>query len=246
MWEEGRVRALPTAPFLDGIVGGGPGPAGNNDKGQVVGQAGTCNLSAIRQLIWEDDKVIDMGTLGGLPFAPVSINNRGQATGTGSFPTNAGLNRGFLWQNGVAIDLGSLPGYPQVHGNTINDSGQIAGQTCVLDESSCTVFLWQNGVMTDLNTVVPADSSLYMIDPGTINSRGEIVGLALQKTIDGLVCCRAFLATPDNSGEAGSSTATAVETSRTNIVLPENIRKMLQQRLGNRYHISRIGVEQQD
>jgi probable HAF family extracellular repeat protein len=240
IWEKGQVRALPTAPFLNGGVGNGPGPAGNNDRGQVVGITFTCDFLAARASLWDNNRVIDMGTFEGFGLTPISINNRGQATGT--YTTNTGLNRGFLWQDGVAIDLGSLPNYPQVHGNTINDRGQIAGQTCVLDESSCTVFLWHNGAMTDLNSVVPADSSLYMFDPDTINSVGEIVGLAFDKnTGEG----RAFLAVPENSEVTGSGTPAApAKASQPNVVLPERVRKMLRQQLGSRYHIPGIGAAQ--
>jgi probable HAF family extracellular repeat protein len=240
IWKKGDVRALPTAPFLNGFVGGAPGPAGNNDKGQVVGIAGTCNLSAGRALLWENNKVIDMGTIGGLGLAPVSINNRGQATGT--YALNASTNHAFLWQDGVATDLGTLPADIESFGNAINDQGQIVGQTC--SETACTVFLWQNGVMTDLNAVVPSDASLSMVEATGINSLGEIVGMAFDSSTG--ACCHAFIAIPDNREVAGSATATAVETTRPNIVTSENIRKMLRQRLGHRYHIPGTGVAQRD
>jgi probable HAF family extracellular repeat protein len=233
VWERGQVHALPTAPFLDGFVGGGPGPAGNNDKGQVVGLAFACNSSASRALLWENNDVIDMGTIGGMVLSPVSINNRGQATGT--YTTALGINRAFLWHDGVATDLGTLPGGSSASGNIINDRGQITGQTC--SQTSCTVFLWQNGVMTDLNAVVPADTSLSLFEATGINSRGEIVGMAFESSTG--ACCHAFLAIPNERETAAGAKATAVET-RPNPVLPENIRKMIQQTLGNRYHFPGI------
>jgi probable HAF family extracellular repeat protein len=155
---------------------------------------------------------------------------------------NSSTNHAFLWQDGVATDLGTLPADIESFGNAINDQGQIIGQTC--SETACTVFLWQNGVMTDLNAVAPSDSSLSMVEATGINSLGEIVGMAFDSSTG--ACCHAFIAIPDNSEAAGSATATAVETTRPNIVLPENIRKMLQQRLGHRYHIPGIGVAQRD
>jgi probable HAF family extracellular repeat protein len=232
LWEGGEARALPTAPFRDGIVGA------NNNKGQVVGNVVTCNFSAGRAYLWEKNKVINMGTLGGLQLSPTSINNEGQATG--SYTTTAGIDRGFLWQNGVAMDLGALPGYPVIHGNNINDRGQIVGQACKsVSMQHCTVFLWQNGVKIDLNTVVPASSSLHMFDPGGINSRGEIVGLAIEKPTGQL---RAFLATPcdeEHANEEGcedgaeATTAARGETSQDpKLVIPENVRKVLLQRWG--------------
>src|ERR1700730_17836973 len=225
VWEKGEVRALATTPFREGLVGR------NNNKGQVVGNEETCDFSAVRALLWEKDEVTDMGALGGLVLAPVAINDKGQATGTVTDPTT-NINRAFLWQDGVASDLGSLPGYPHVHGNSINDRGQIVGQTCDLAEQHCTVFLWQHGVQTDLNTVVPAGSSLYMFDPAGINFGGEIVGLAIDGSTG--ACCHAFLAIPDDSEVTENATPTAERepTQHHKPVLPENVRKMLQQRRG--------------
>jgi len=230
VWEKGRVRSLSTAPFLNGFIESGSGPM--NEKGQMVGIAGRCDFSAVRNLLWHKDLVTDMGAFGG-----VSINNKGQATGT--YGTDTGLNRGFIWQNGEASDLGSLPGYPQVHGNGINDRSQIAGQTCVLDVSSCTTFLWQNGAMVDLNGAVPTDSTLYMFDPGTINSLGQIVGLAFQKTADGLVCCHGFLAIPDNGAVARSDAAVpqGEGAQQRNIIIPDNVRKLLHKLPSRMYRI---------
>src|SRR6202049_2849259 len=191
IWEKGEPRALPTGPFLNGFA------VRNNEKGHVVGTVLTCNVSAA--YLWEKNKVINMGTLGGVVLAPGAINDQGQVTGT--YTTTAGIDRGFLWQDGVAKDFGSLPGYPVAHGGPINDRGQIVGQACTA--IACTVFLWQNGVKIDLNTVVPASSSLHMFDPAGINFGGEIVGLAIEKTTGQL---RAFLAVPcdeDKANEEG-------------------------------------------
>jgi probable HAF family extracellular repeat protein len=180
-----------------------------------------------------------MGTapLGGSALGPSSINNQGQVTG--EYNTITGITRSFIWQKGVATDIGSLPGYPIVFAGAINNRGQITGQTCNLDESICTSFIRENGVMTDLNTLVPANSSLFMYDPGGINSFGEIDGLALEKATS--ACCRAFLAIPDNSAVAESTTsAEPVRTVPRKI--PETFRKMLERRMGHRYHILGLGA----
>ena len=238
VWEKGQVRSLSTAPFLNGFIESGY--PSMNEKGQIVGVAITCDFSAGRPLLWDKNLVTDLGA-----FGAGSINNKGQATGT--YTTDTGLNRGFIWQNGEASDLGSLPGYPQVHGNGINNRGQITGQTCVSDESSCTAFLWPNGAMVDLNGAVPTDSSLYMFDPGTINSQGQIVGLAFQKTTDGLVCCHGFLAIPNNNAVDQSENTTAVEhdevAQHPKIIIPESIRKRLEKQPGHRHHIPGVGPQ---
>jgi len=103
--------------------------------------------------------------------------------------------------------------------------------------------------MTDLNVLVPADSSLHMLEAPGINSRGEIVGLAIEKTTGQL---RAFLAIPcdaEHANEKGcedgaeATTAARGQTGESpKFVLPGNVRRMLRQRLSRRYHIPGCGT----
>ena len=54
-------------------------------------------------------------------------------------------------------------------------------------------FLWEKGVMTDLNTLIAKNpANLYLIQAESINSRGEIIGLA----VDGTGLSHGFLAIP--------------------------------------------------
>jgi hypothetical protein len=64
---------------------------------------------------------------------------------------------------------------------------------------NCRVFLWQNGAMIDLNNVIPPSAPLYLFDGLGVNSRGDIVGAAIQKRTGEF---RAFLATPCNKTHA--------------------------------------------
>jgi hypothetical protein len=89
--------------------------------------------------------------------------------------------------------------------------------------------------MRDLSTLVPADSSLTFFDATDINSRGEIVGLGFQKSTSE---AHGFLLTPSNDEVVGENASPAgSDNIRSKVVLSENIRKMLQQLLGHRYHI---------
>jgi hypothetical protein len=93
--------------------------------------------------------------------------------------------------------------------------------------------------MTDLNTLIPADSPLFLLEAtGTINSRGQIGGVAFD-TNTGEV--HAFLATPSHGHGTGQNATLAARgaTSKSpKVILPENVRKMLQRRLGSRFRIS--------
>ncbi len=65
--------------------------------------------------------------------------------------------------------------------------------------------------MTDLNTLVPAGTGYTFNEPAAINSRGEIVGLAVQ-TSTGLL--RAFLLTPCGEGDASCADTPSSPTNR--------------------------------
>jgi hypothetical protein len=86
--------------------------------------------------------------------------------------------------------------------------------------------------MIDLNTLVPGGgSTLFLFEAFAINSRGQFVAVGFD--VNSGDCC-AFLATPRN-GEVGSSGTPTVRdrTSKSPMLaLPENIRKLLRQRLG--------------
>ena len=86
--------------------------------------------------------------------------------------------------------LGTLPGDVFAEGNGINNEGQVVGQSW--GPNGCNGFLWQNRLMINLNALT-ADPSLRAVDPIAINSRGQIVGVALQTSTGE---AHAFLATP--------------------------------------------------
>jgi hypothetical protein len=90
--------------------------------------------------------------------------------------------------------------------------------------------------MTDLNTLIPSSSPLFLLDGNGINSRGEVVGDALQVS-SGEV--HAYLATPCNGrcedGAEGTPAAGNATGERPKIALPENVRNLLRQQLARRY-----------
>lgn len=83
-------------------------------------------------------------------------------------------------------------------------------------------------MMTDLNTLIPADSPLYLIEAfGKINDHGQIAGYALQISTGDV---HAFLLTPTEGLWAISE--------RPKVVLPENVRKQIQQRRLGRFGVN--------
>jgi probable HAF family extracellular repeat protein len=217
-----------------------------NDNGQAVGASGSCANTELPGLafgphavLWEKDgSVTDLGNLGGaVGNIGLSINNQGQVVGastltsqsTPSFGTHA-----FLWTRHTGMrDLGTLPLDVASAGLGINDSGQVVGPS--LDASgNPRAFLWQNGKMNDLNALAPG-SPLFLLFATGINSSGQIVGFALTSTFD----LHGFLATPRNGEDGRESNRDSVwadtqgdaQGATRPMVLPDDVRKMIQQQL---------------
>jgi hypothetical protein len=105
--------------------------------------------------------------------------------------------------------------------------------------------------MVDLNTLVPRGSAIQLATALNINDRGEIVGAGILPNGD----THRFLLIPcdedhgdsecENEGE-GRAVAGGETTQRSNVVLPENVRKLFPRRLGSRYHIPGIVASPRD
>jgi probable HAF family extracellular repeat protein len=200
-WAGGKIHELPT---LDGDLDGAAFAV--NDYGQVAGASGQCsafnpslleNLSPLHALLWEKGTVIDLGNLGGTGQGfgnlALNLNNQGQVVGQSDLPGNANFHA-FRWTKAAGIeDLGTLTGDVNSVALGISDSGEIVGLS--LDANfDPHPYIWQNGVMTNLNSLIPANSPLYLLLACSINSSGEIVGLA----VTGTGALHGYLATPNN------------------------------------------------
>ena len=173
IWEHGVVQEV--LPPL-----GGTAAAANaiNDNGQVVGESG-CVSGNTYAVIWQHGRAINLGSLGGVTGnLAFDINNKGQVVGQSDLPGDT-LHHAFLWQKGVMTDLGSLSdALPTSQAIGINNQGQVVGfsQNAAAEDASSVAVLWENGTITDLNTVIPAGSSLFLMEATAINDRGEIAG----------------------------------------------------------------------
>jgi probable HAF family extracellular repeat protein len=160
-----------------------------NAQGEIVGQSENgvtdpvLGFKELRGVLWKDDAILDLGTLGGNVSAAAGINDRGQVVGfaLNAVPDSFSIydfqifgaptgtqTRAFLWQNGVMRDLGTLGG-PDAWGNFVNDRGQVAGSSYTnstpVDNGPWCVkpnpgpfptqhpFLWEDGKMTDLGSL---------------------------------------------------------------------------------------------
>jgi probable HAF family extracellular repeat protein len=205
LWEGGEVRALPTVDSdLDGFV------QGINDRGQAVGSTGTCGNLAIHAVMWEDGTATELKGLGGQTGnAAYAINEHGQAVG---YVTSADGSTivASIWHDGGLITLPILPGDGAAFATGINNRGQVVGST-FNSEGWSHGFIGLDGVVTDLNTLIPADSNLFIIAASNINERGQISGMAQVLTGPNAGKIHAILLTPVNE-RIGRSVTDAVPT----------------------------------
>jgi probable HAF family extracellular repeat protein len=226
LWNKGKAQPLPTVGSdPDGIA------FGINNRGQAVGYSGTCT-TALHAVMWEDGTDVVLPDLGyprsNIAFA---INNRGQIAGkvrTADGTTYVAA----LWQpDGTLTNLGILPGDFAAFATGINNRGQVVGNNFDSSFNWSHGFIWQNGAMTDLNTLIPADSNLFIISASNINDHGQISGMATVVSGPHTGDIHAYLATPVDE-DLGKSVADVVRT-HPKITLPANAGKQPSLRSGH-------------
>jgi probable HAF family extracellular repeat protein len=164
-----------------------------NDLGQAVGASGPCgpfntlfqnNLTAVHAVLWQNNKAIDLGNLGGdgrfFGIFAEGLNDHGQVVGV-SDTTGDQSFHAFLWQQGHIKDLGTLPGDAFSDAVTIGNNGMVLGISLDANFNPRAV-LWRNGIATDMNTLVPQDTALSLKSACSINDKGEIIGFAALKS----------------------------------------------------------------
>jgi len=203
LWENGKAQVLPlVGNDVDGFA------FGIDDQGQAVGYSGNCT-TATHAVMWKDKTAFVLQDLGGTGsnFAYV-INNRGQIAGQIGTADGTTFHAG-AWLNGAdgaVTDLGVLPGDFAAFATGINIRGQVVGNNFDASFNWSHGFIWQDGVMTDLNTLIPADSSLFIISASNINDRGQISGMGTVQTGPHAGDIHAYLLTP-MEGPIGESMA---------------------------------------
>jgi probable HAF family extracellular repeat protein len=215
-----------------------------DQHGNAVGASGPCASIggiAAHAVLWRGGRrggqAIDLGNLGGaMNNIASAINDQDQVVGISGLPGGSvSVADAFLWERGTMRDLGTLPAPYNAFSSaeSINDRGEVVGVSCDLN-FNCRGFHWQGGVMTDLTSVL-VDSHLVITNAADINSRGEIAVQASDPTLpDPILGHPVIAAVLIPSGSDGGPVVGVAETKifQREVILPENVRKMLQRRLG--------------
>ena len=177
--------------------------SGLNNAGQVVGISATGALQSgsvpVRHaFVWQNDKLSDLGTLGGNFSEASAINNNGLIVGACTLPDVKSAHI-VMWQNGNIRDID--PSGLALSAASVNDAGQIVGTrrtsaSTGAPASAASVpayhaYVYQRGQFTDLNTVIPANSGWELTSATAINNKGQICGTGSFKGAS-----HAFLLTP--------------------------------------------------
>src|SRR5262249_12410438 len=201
LWEKGQAQPLP-------LIGTDPDGFANgiNDLGQAVGYSGDC-IAAKHAVMWQNGTAFPLQDLGvARSNIANAINNLGQSVGQVR-KADGTARVAALWQPvGTLTVLGILSGDHASFATGINNLGQVVGSTFDSGNNWSHGFIWQNRVMTDLNTLIPADSNLFIINASNINERGQISGMAFVHTGPHAGDIHSILLTPVD-GSIGTSMA---------------------------------------
>jgi probable HAF family extracellular repeat protein len=172
-WRNGKMRDLGTLGGSDAIA------SVINERGDV---AGTANLNSppscisalptFHPFLWRNNKMRDLGDLGGTQTAGVTgLNDRGEVAGGVTGPGDQ-TEVAFLWNGKKLVQLSS-PGQAE----WINNRGQVVGEgtpnVCGgYPTPGDHAFLWSDGKYTDLGVLRGTDRS----DAVWINDHNKIVG----------------------------------------------------------------------
>jgi uncharacterized membrane protein len=181
LWEPGLGRIRQLKPYSGDSTSAA---TAINDRGQVVGISGRCDvavgrLSAQHAVVWENGGVRKLPDLGGEGWqTPMAINGRGDIVGFGNDPAGTADNliqTAWLWtREGGLKRLGGVGDDATSSATSINWWRQVVGTSC--NDAGCRGFLWEKGKTYDLNQLVDLPEGETIVSAASISDFGWITG----------------------------------------------------------------------
>jgi probable HAF family extracellular repeat protein len=144
----------------------------------VVGTSNLAGDATHHGFLWDDGKLIDLGTLGGIRSEANWISESGFVVGRADVPGSQS-HHAYRWKNGEMTDLGLLPGQTCSTALSANNRGQVVGETavCGANVEGPGFFSEDGEPIVDVNTLIVPASDLNIVAAFNINERGEIAAL---------------------------------------------------------------------
>lgn len=193
LWNDGNASNLVS-------LGGFSGASDINNSGQIVGSYFVSNSYQLvnpisHAILWDENTITDLGTLGGTNSYAVAINDFGLVVGTSDILNNV-TTHATLWDGSVIKDLGKLAGARSSQANGINNLGQVVGESFFNTSNANYATMWDGDSIINLNTLLDSDviaAGWELSEANDINDYGQIVGNAFNRKTGQL---RGFILSP--------------------------------------------------
>jgi probable HAF family extracellular repeat protein len=156
-----------------------------NERGQAIGTSTLAGDESWHAFLWENGKMVDLGTLGGESSEPLAVNERGWIVGRSDYSPNSPYHHAVLWFDRTSkMDLGIVAPCHNSTATAVNARGLVVGGLggCTDDPSDLgfsSAFVWRPGRrMADLNSLVIPGSNMHIEFATGINDKGEIAANA--------------------------------------------------------------------
>lgn len=192
LWRNGSMRDLGTlggTRVTSGSLSSGPWGHVLNERGQAIGTSTLAGDESRHAFLWENGKMVDLGTLGGKSSESLAINQQGWIVGRSDYSPDSPDHHAVLWfgRKGKQ-DLGVVAPCHNSTATAVNSRGFVVGGLggCTVDPGDLgfsSAFVWRPGKrMADLNSLVIPGSNMHVEFATGINDKGEIAANAFLPT----------------------------------------------------------------